>query len=365
MTSLTSLKKNYWPKNKPLSDIEFTFVNSRQGKICDDIICFDIETTSAFLFPDGRLEMFDKNKSAKEYKTAVKVGLCYLWKCAINYNIFTGRTLESFAVFLDDLREVLDYNKAILYVHNLSFETAFLMNVLEGIEVFARKKRKPIYFRWQELEFRCSYMLTRLSLKKWAEGKNLAHQKKVGDLDYNVMRTPLTIITDIEDGYADADVLVMVDGLQEYKERFDHVYNIPITQTGIVRREFNSLMHDEHRYQLKMKSLVPNTLPEYEELVHIFGGGLTRANRLLAGETLENVRSRDKASAYPWAMISKKYPMSKFRKRSYNIEYYMGDDCYSYIIDVEFYDIKSIFWNTYLSKSKCTSIQGGVYDNFV
>lgn len=352
--------KKYLEKNKKLNEIEFEYINTRQGVFCDNIVCFDIETTSAFII-DERIKLFDKTKKPEYYSDAQKIGLCYLWTCAIDYNIFQGRELESFLDFLHDLMEIVGA-RIICYIHNLSFEFAFLQNIFDDLEVFARNKRKPIYFRWEDIEFRCSYMLTRLSLNKWAESKNLSHKKLIGTVDYNVMRTPKTILDKELIDYADADVLVMVDGLQEYKVRFGSMYNIPITQTGIVRREYNKRMHNERKYQFTMRSLVPDTLEDYAEQVEVFGGGLTRGNRLLAGEVLDNVRSRDKTSAYPWAMLSKKYPMTNFVEVPAS-DFFMGDSNYSYIIEVELWDVKSKFWNTYLSKSKCIIIKDGTFDN--
>lgn len=344
-----------------LKEINFQYIQTRKGTVCDNIICFDIETTSAFWFGD-RLEIFDKSKKAKYYKDAVKIGLCYAWAVAIEYNVFRGRSLEDFMEFLDDLSDVTNNVKKICFVHNLAFEMQFLRNIMFDIDVFARKVRKPIYFRWRDYEFRCSYMLTRLGLGKWAESKKLAHRKLMGDLDYNVMRTPLTQLNNKQWGYIYNDVLVMVDGLTEYKERYGTVETIPITQTAIVRREYNALMRDQRKWQLKMRALIPETLEEYQELVKIFGGGVTRGNRLLAGMVLSDVWSRDEASAYPWAMLSKKYPLTKFVQTKHH-EQFMYNDDYSYIITVELWKISSKLWNTYLSKSKCATIKGGVFDN--
>lgn len=354
----------YFYRKKPLCDIEFKSIDkSNKGKVSNDIIAFDIETTSAYMNPmSGKLEMFNSLKKPEYYKDMIKVSLCYAWACTIEYNVFYGRCLESFLAFLEDLDKVTQGIQKYVYVHNLAFETQFLRNILFDMEVFARKKRRPIYIRWGNYEFRCSYMLTRLSLAKWAKSKKLAHQKLMGQLDYNVMRTPKTMLTASEMEYLFNDVLVMVDGLKEYVERFGSVWNIPITQTGIVRREYNNRMRDEIKYHLKMRELVPETLEEYRELIDIFGGGLTRANYLWAGDIIENVRSRDKTSAYPWAMISKKYPMTKFIETD-NYNLFIGNSDYSYIITVELWDIKSKFWNTYLSLYKCTKSKDSVCDN--
>ncbi len=307
--------------------------------------------------------MFDYSKPKEYYDDSEKVGLCYLWTACINENAFYGRTLESAVEFFNDVENLTLFVNKVVYIHNAAFEFQWLRNVMSDLEVFARKKRKPIYFKWsQTFEFRCSYMLTRLSLDSWAKTKKLKHQKLVGDLDYNVMRTPFTKITNEELGYAIADVRVGVDGIQQFKDTYKHIKDIPITQTGVVRKKVTSLMREEKNYHRKMASLLPDTVEEYSELISVFGGGKTLANRLWVDTVCEGLKSRDKTSAYPWAMISKKFPMSKFAK-SEPLDIFFNNDNYGYIITVEMYGVNSNLWCTYLSSSKCTEIKNGVYDN--
>ena len=367
MRSIKNLKNDYASVDVPINAIQYTAYKSRKGVVCDNIISFDIETSSGFMDKNtGIIEGYSYDKPYEYYKSKVKVSLCYIWQCAIEDGnadrLFYGRTLESFVEFLSDLSECIGDIKIIIYVHNLSFETQFLRNVLPNMEMFARKKRKPIYFRWQNFEFRCSYMLTRLSLAKWASSEKLSHQKLVGNLDYTILRTPKSILWDFEFDYAFEDVLIMNEGLRKYRTRFGSVEKIPITQTGIVRREFNEIMKNENNYHERMVKLLPESLEEYREQVHVFAGGLTRADRFYTDRVIGDVMSRDSTSAYPWHMLDKKYPMTKYAPTEFH-ERYMNSDKYSYIIEVEFWKIKSRYWNTYLSAYKCSDIKGAVLDN--
>jgi hypothetical protein len=91
-----------------------------------------------------------------------------------------------------------------------------VLNDISGM--FARTARKPMKFLSCGFEWRCSYMLTRLSLAAW--GKQIGTDKKSGDLDYNVLRTPLTPLTDKEMMYCEYDLRVMYEGLTKYRDKY-------------------------------------------------------------------------------------------------------------------------------------------------
>lgn len=222
-------------RDSPLSEIEFQThyfkKKNRADIVNDDIMCFDIETSSGFLHKDSdTLEPY-LGKSKKYYEDCKKFAICYVWQFSINDNVFWGRTLEDFKDFLQEL-EYYEPHKKIVYIHNFSFEFQFLINVLQFDYVFARQARKPLFAEWSTYQFRCSYFLTNMSLVTWAEQRKLSVQKLVGDLDYTILRTPKTVLTDKELAYCFNDVLVMYFGLLQYKEKYGHVIDIPFTQTG-------------------------------------------------------------------------------------------------------------------------------------
>ena len=199
-------------------------------------------------------------------------------------------------------------------------------------------------------------MLTRQSLANWAKNEKLPIKKLVGDLDYTILRTPKTKITDTELQYCINDVLVMYHGLLKYKDKYAHVCDIPLTQTGEVRRVIQNKMNckEEYKYRKNCIELIPRTLDEYKRLVDIFCGGYTHANFIHARKIIENVECKDIASSYPTVMCLEKYPMTRFIKcKPY--EKYFNNDKYSYIIMFEC-SIESKLWNTFLSLSKCKAI---------
>lgn len=350
-----------------ISDMELGItVRHNHKQYYDLIAAFDIETSSGFMLDDGTVEAFSPTKyyqNKKYYEDTTKVSICYLWSVVVeNKWKFIGRKIEDFLLFLNDLSEMIGDNMFIIYCHNLAFEAHFLANVIPDMTVFARHAHKPIYCTWRNVEFRCSYMLTRLSLDNWGESYKLGHHKMVGAIDYNIIRTPNTKLSQVDFDYNLTDNMVVVDGIRQYKERYKYVCKIPLTQTGIVRKEINRRMINEHTLHKKMVALIPSTLNEYVELMAIFGGGLTRANRLWAGTLLENLRSRDKASAYPFEMLDKKYPKTKFILTR-DITPYQYNENYAYYLYIKLWGIKSVYWNTYLSISKCRNVRGSVCDN--
>ena len=354
-------------RDSPLSEIEFHSYyfkkKNRADIVNDDIMCFDIETSSGFLHKDSdTLEPY-LGKSKKYYEDCKKFAICYVWQFSINDNVFWGRTLEDFKDFLQEL-EYYEPHKKIVYIHNFSFEFQFLINVLQFDYVFARQARKPLFAEWSTYQFRCSYFLTNMSLAVWAEQRKLKVKKLVGDLDYTVLRTPKTKLTDTELAYCFNDVLVMYYGLLQYKEKYGHIIDIPFTQTGEVRKEVIERMNvsSEYKYRKRCLKLIPETIEDYSLLCDCFMGGYTHSNAINTNIVLENIRSKDIASSYPTVMCLEKYPMTYFEE-TIPCDDYFNNDKYSYIITFDVEHLRSKRWNTWLSFSKCAKIKGYSLDN--
>lgn len=354
-------------RDSPLSEIEFQnhyFKKKNRADIVnDDIMCFDIETSSGFLHKDSNTLEPYLGKSKKYYEDCKKFSICYVWQFSINDNVFWGRTLEDFKDFLQEL-EYYEPHKKIVYIHNFSFEFQFLINVLQFDYVFARQARKPLFAEWSTYQFRCSYFLTNMSLATWAEQRKLSVQKLVGDLDYTILRTPKTVLTDKELAYCFNDVLVMYFGLLQYKEKYGHIIDIPFTQTGEVRKEVIDRMNvsSEYKYRKRCIKLIPESIEDYALLCDCLMGGYAHSNAVHTNVVLDNVRSKDISSSYPIVLCLEKYPMTYFEE-TIPCDDYFNNDNYSYIITFDVEHLRSKRWNTWLSFSKCTKIKGYSLDN--
>lgn len=346
-----------------VTPMPYTVKKKNEQFECDNnIFSFDIETSSAWLTTENELLSYseikkrcdDKNKLIKKFvKKCTPCSLCYIWQFGINDKVVYGRELEDFALLLEELKTIV-VNPTI-WVHNLSYEYQFILNIAKLESVFARDSHKPIYAIFDGIKFRCSYFLTRLSLAKWAESTGKV-KKKVGDLDYLILRTPKTKLTEKELGYCEYDILCMYYGLYAYRTKYGTIENIPLTQTGEVRRVVRDMYKNDVGYHRKMTDLVPDNEEDYLFLRQAFAGGYTHANYLFAKRTIKNVKSKDIASSYPFVMISEKFPSSKwFFIRPYEVEKYLNPD-YSLLMDVTFYGIETTGFMTYISISKCIEL---------
>ena len=336
--------------------------DTQYKKYSNDILTLDIETTSAWINEDGEIISYEVGHSAEYWNSLQPLALCYIWQFSFNDTVYYGRELFDFVNVLKDLRTDVRY---IIWVHNLSFEFHFLQNILDFNSVFARSAHKPIRAMCSEfpnIEFRCSYMLTRLSLATW--GDQIGVQKMVGDLDYEVIRTPYTPLTETEMGYCERDCIVVYNGIKKYVELYGKQRDIPLTQTGTVREVVKDRLFTNKKYTDFIKKLVPKDAEQYAMLRSIFAGGYTHANRLYAGEVLkERVEHYDFASSYPTVMLAEKYPMTPW--------VYAGDTLpdskrfkkYAYIMLLKFTQVNSVAYNSYIQVSKCMTMINPVMDN--
>ena len=326
-----------------------------------EILIFDIETTSIWNI-NSNIVSYKDCYSEKQYNNAESKAFCYIWQFGIDDTVYYGRYLAELPQFLQKVKKACNGLAPIVWVHNLSYEFQFIREYLEviaPITVFARSERKPIKLEWDIFEFRCSYMLTRKSLETW--GKELGCSKMVGDLDYNILRTPKTPLTDKEKGYCERDCIVVYYGIKEFLNLYKFQHAIPLTQTGRVRRVVKNFTKNDYKYLRKITHMQPSTENEYKLLRATFMGGSTGACYMNAGKVLHNVGSFDLSSDYPSQIVRQKYPMQKFRevsaKKKTNFEKY----AYIFVLKMENITPKS---NThYLPSSKCIALKGAKYDN--
>lgn len=318
----------------------------------NSIITFDIETTSAWI-ENGKVIGYATGRTEEYWNNLEPIALCYIWQCSCDGTVYYGRELKDFLNVLEDIPQEL---KTIIWVHNLSFEFAFLTNILKWDNVFARSPHKPMKCTpkdFPNIEFRCTYMLTRLSLATW--GEQLGLSKMIGDLDYEIVRTPLSALTKKELGYCERDCLVVEAGIKDYLKKYKKQRNIPLTQTGTVRLEVKERLMSDETYVKYIKRLVPRSAEEYKMLQDLFAGGYTHANRFWAGHIIEDtIQHYDFASSYPTVMICEKFPCTPWQYTGWK---YLPPkekfDDYAYIIKCKFYNIESVSFNTYLQASKC------------
>ena len=322
---------------------------------------FDIETTSTF------------NDAGDKFATM------YIWMFGINGFCIIGRTWGDFHTMIDALVDHLQLGtqyKLLCYVHNLSFEFGFIEHQFDWESVFAISTRKPIYARTTiGIEFRCSYILTSLSLENVA--KNLTKYKinKLHDLDYMKIRNYLTPMTKKEIKYCLHDIKIVMCLIDERIEQDGDITKIPLTSTGYCRifcrkkclPDKRKYPDDYWEYHNIMKELIIGSEEEYYLIRSAFMGGFTHTNPHYSGETLFNSGSIDFTSAYPFQMVAKcGYPMSKGKWRTVTSKEELEHLCNKYctIFEIEFINLEAkVTFENYIPASHCNIKGGSVINN--
>ena len=306
-----------------------------------------------------------------------KAAFTYFWQFALTDNFYCyGRTWQDFRTLINYISSRLSLNPGhalICYVHNLAFEFQFMRTWFDWESVFAVKDRTPIKaMTVQGIEFRDSYILSGLPLKLVAENLT-AHkiEKLVGDLDYGLVRTDVTRITEKELGYMLNDVVILIYYIEEQIELYGNIAKIPLTNTGRVRLAVKEkAFSKDNRYltqkQMSMLTLTPNL---YIKLKQAFAGGFTHANKNYVGKIVKDVQSMDFTSSYPTVLLSSnRYPMSR------PLEYHFVDnkkfihdlhnDKMMFFFTATFKElVTKLDFENYLSKSKCFDTEGLVENN--
>lgn len=297
----------------------------------------------------------------------------YAWVFGINGRCIRGRTWTEFIDVINILSKYYNLTpqkRLVVYVHNLSYEFQWFKKYFEWEKVFSMDTRKPLYAITKNgIEFRCSYLLSGYSLQKL--GENLTKykvEKKVGDLDYRLMRHSKTPLTEKEWGYVLNDGLVVMAYIQEEIERLGDITKIPLTKTGYVRnlckeKCLKGANRWEYTHLIKNLVLSPE---EYLQLKRTYTGGFTHANINYVGKIIRDVHSYDFSSSYPAVMLSEKFPMS----RPYPVIIKNAEDfrnhlyAYCCMFDITFTNLRSkVSFENYISLSRCTSAENYVLNN--
>lgn len=340
-------------------------LKGKRNKYDNTIYTFDIETTSYLILNGKQLNTIEYLKLTNKEKEQVKtMGSMYIWQFGVNEKIYYGRTWDELKHFIERLEWFGTTNKKFVFVHNLSFEFQFLRNIFNFKNVMARKSHKVMKCELIDynIEFRCSYYMTNLPLKKLPDVYNLDIEKMVGDLDYNKIRHSKTPLNDKELKYCENDCLVVYKYIQKELIEYETVKNIPLTSTGHVRRELKNRISENWEYKNKVRKSINIDGHIYNLLIKAFAGGYTHANWIFANEILQNITSYDIVSSYPYVMSTHKFPSTKFRKCNITKREQMINS-FAYLLKVKFYNIKCKYYNNFISQSKCTRIKNGKYDN--
>lgn len=322
---------------------------SQKNKFYKDIITFDIETTT-----------IDKN-----------INFMYVFMMCINGKVYYH---YDWNVFI----EVINYLKTcekefVIWVHNLSYEFAFIQSFFKWEKVFCTSPHKVIFCKTDNVTFRCTYFMTNLSLAKIPKVFGLPIKKMIGDLDYKKIRLPkITPLTYMEKIYCQNDVLILYYLILKMIETYKNfnISNLPYTSTGFTRKYLREKAKENKQYGIMrniVKECSPTDLILYHMFQRAFGGGETHLNYIYNNfyfnpNNCDGIYSHDKTSFYPAMCIKYKFPRKFFKAKSEKFFELLKKD-YAIVFDVCFYDIKAKTSMTYISQHKCSYLKNVDVDN--
>ena len=356
---------------------EYDYITKFNKSYCNNIFTFDIETTTFFKVGGVYLSEHDIveltrpkviksesdvtawSKAAENMMQTSETGaVAYLWQFGIDNAYYYGRELSDFKKVLDFLAEKNIYCK--IFVHNLSYEFFFLRGVLKFDKVFFTDRRSVLYAEYNGHTFACTYKLTNLSLRAWGKQVGL---EKLDTLNYSArVRTPKTRLDRKEIDYGERDIEIMYYGLKAFKDLYGDVWNIPLTQTGTLRRDIKKTFAKDVYYHNLMVNMLPKCADDLTFLKHAFAGGLVISNPYNTNKLLKDVYSYDKTSAYPFIQCVKKFPASEFTLADTDADIHTNDGMH-HIYRIRFYNLVAKTNIHILPSSKRVMAQGMETDN--
>lgn len=264
-------------------------------------ICFDTETSHTLI-------------------NDIETGWIYQW-CFDFYNqIIVGRKPTDFIKNLRIIYDYLDLSEdkiLVCYAHNLSYDIVYLLQYL--IEEFgepkllALKPHKILSVQFKGIEFRCSYLLSNMSLDVWSKKLDSPIKKLVGAIDYEKIVYQDSELTDVDWSYMVQDVLCLKETLKlEMIHNQDTIATIPLTSTGYVRRDCREMVSHNSDYR-KFFQKTKLDVDTYKMINASFGGGDVHGNRYFRGKLLSgNIGHYDFKSHYPSVQQLCYFPISKF-----------------------------------------------------
>lgn len=267
----------------------------------------DIETT----------KYFDKDEEGK----LVEKRAMFVWQYSHgNQFCVMGRTVQELKQLFDKIMyEECTYH---IFVHNLSYEATFLIQVLDsmyGSEVKLLNSRKF----WQiklgdNIVLHDSAVIANSSLAYCTTQNNHTYFKAVGDFNYDELFNIEKSLTHKQIGYCLLDVLSLVEYIQTLMENRNYtVFDLPKTQTGFVRKYILQYINKSGKnrdYRDFFRGTRLNA-EQYMRCKKAFEGGWTGGSVMYYDTPVYgDIRCRDITSSYPYQMVARYYPISAFKE---------------------------------------------------
>ena len=235
------------------------------------------------------------------------------------------RTWGELHQFFDNINSCIMGDRIICFVHNLAYEFDFLMKNLSPVEKMCCNSSHSVIFcklKDFDIEFRCTYQLSRCSLKKLGEIYGLPKLES----DYRTIY-PSDDVTSEEWVYCERDNEILIPYITDLLTAYQYLSNIPYTSTGMVRYDLKQLIN---KYGGGVWQNYP-PIDCYDAMSKAFRGGLTMSNPRFTGvEIHHKVICKDETSKYPGVMLAEVFPQKIEKKEIFtdadikNTPYYIA-----------------------------------------
>ena len=262
---------------------------------------------------------FDTETTSYLTKDEVMFPFTYIWMITIRQGekelTIVGRYLEQLEELFRAFNTFFQLNSRkllVIFIHNYAFEHSFIYRYFIGKwgDMFYTKSNTILYGRLDEynIEFRCSYLLSGYALAKLPTKL----KKLKGELNYDLVRTPETNLSDKEMAYCINDTRVLAEYIDEQLNHYT-LTRLPLTKTGFVRRGLEEYIKvdkmSEESYKMYLQNFIIKELHEYLRLKACFCGGHTAVNPAYSGVLLnEFIICYDFTSSYPSVIVRCKFP---------------------------------------------------------
>lgn len=248
------------------------------------------------------------------------IGWIYQWCLEFAGEYCVGRKpselIKAFRQLHDHYELNQDEKRMVIFVHNLSYDHCYIWRQLTAEfgdpKILAIKPHKILSACYDGLEFRCSYLLSNMSLSAWGEKLKCKVHKVDNGIDYDQIRYQNTRLNKQDWFYMINDVAALKNCVySEMVENDDNIVTIPLTSTGYVRRDCRRAFRKEEGTRTWFTKTRLD-VESYKANFYTYAGGLTHGNRFLAGQTIKKVDHIDFKSFYPANDQLRYMPMGKW-----------------------------------------------------
>ena len=257
----------------------------------------------------------DENGNATTEHTGTPGGIVYAWEVVTDNGTYNGRSISEFADFVNGIEA------GVIWFRDLSDSFPYLCNVFgECIETFARAEHKPLYAIFEK----------RPGIK-FRDASAVSSVLNVNIHYDTTIKTPLSDISNDELLRLHDSVAEVYDTVKNDSEVYNGVKNIPLTQTGKIRRQVRKAVMNNKANKALLNRLVPANVSMYSCMKAAFIGGYVHANESYLDTVVYGGSHNDFASSYPAVMFMERYPMTRFQEDEYE-----ADEDKAYLMKVHF-----------------------------